>query len=134
MVLKPDDEIIAVAKSSILLRCLKEVETRKNFLSGKQETILRYVSGKWRLKKDALDIMKTLQSLQGLQLNRQAYDLYASAFERALITLLQEGLLKEDREYPRRYNSYKRKFAITEQGLAYLGFLRKIEVDRSEDS
>jgi len=121
--MKLDNELVTVAKACILYRCLREVRKQRNYLTQKEDTVVGYVSGKWRLRKDALDAMKTFR-LSKASIERTTYDLYADAFEEALIALLREGMLKEDREYPRGYDSFKRKFAITEQGIEHCNSLR----------
>jgi len=110
------EDLVTVAKRCILHRCLKEVKTSRHYIVP----VVGYVNGLWYLRKNTLELMKVLQPPVALELQPLTYDLYVDAFEKALKMLLTEELIKERRlnRTPSK-NSYKRTFAITEQGIKY---------------
>jgi hypothetical protein len=116
---EPLPALVRAAKIAILYRCKREVRVQWNYLDRKNDTITHFVSGKWRLKRDALPLMKEIETTLSFSPGYDLYSLYERAFEDALKELLAAGLLIEEREYPRK-TGFRRKFAITSTGLDLL--------------
>lgn len=120
-----EQDLVKIAEMCILNRCYQEVQTRRNYLKGRYETVIGCVQGLWRLRKDALKMMKAMGNPIALEYQPATYDLYIDAFQKALKKLLKEGLLREGREKPVFNRTYRRKFAITPQGLDYFNSIQR---------
>ena len=116
---EPIPALLEAAKIAILYRCEKEVKVQWNYIDRRIDIITHFVSGKWRLKRDALPLMKDIGTTPSFSSGYDLYSLFESAFEEALKELLAAGMLTEECEHPRK-TGFRRKFAITSAGLDLL--------------